>query len=301
MGNSGTANKLKLFSEGIIYFQTLIKEKNAYEVADEIIKKSGIWADVNVDKTTENLSKQENIQELLSAIHEFCSLRLETEENADISLTGFLTEVSLLTDQDNEKEEDKNKVTLMTVHASKGLEFKNVFIVGMEEELFPSARTLMSERDLEEERRLFYVAITRAEENCFISYAKTRFRNGQSNFCNPSRFLKDIDTSFLDLPLEFSWEKKKNNSSEDFSFVESSKPLFFSSKKLTKIEDVKNTPINNSTNNLSAGTKIAHERFGIGTVLSVEGENDNQKAWVDFGNNQKRQLLLKFAKYKILD
>ena len=308
--NAGTANKLKIFADAIAYFSVQVLEKNAYEVADEIIKKSGIWTDINADKTTENLSRQENIQELLSAIHEFCaspsalSTREETEEK-NISLVAFLSEVSLLTDQDNQKEEDTNKVTLMTVHASKGLEFKNVFIVGMEEELFPSARTLMSPKDLEEERRLFYVAITRAEQNCFISYAKTRFRNGQSNFCNPSRFLKDIDEAFLDLPIEFGFGQNNNyrNNDDIFGAFESSKPIFYSSKKLTRIDSLNNnipTEKTLSTDGLSVGSKIQHERFGIGEVLSLEGDADSRKAWVDFGNNQKRQLLLKFAKYKII-
>jgi len=302
--NAGTANKLKIFSDAIVYFSLQILEKNAYEIADEIIKKSGIWTEINADKTAENLSRQENIQELLSAIHEFCSLGIEAGEE-NISLVAFLSEVSLLTDQDNQKEEDTNKVTLMTVHASKGLEFKNVFIVGMEEELFPSARTLMSAKDLEEERRLFYVAITRAEQNCFISYAKTRFRNGQSNFCNPSRFLKDIDETFLDLPLEFQFGKNNNFRNDDdiFGDFESSKPIFYSSKKLTKIENLNNISTEKSLINdgLSVGSRIQHERFGTGEVLSLEGEADSRKAWVDFGNNQKRQLLLKFAKYKIIE
>jgi DNA helicase-2/ATP-dependent DNA helicase PcrA len=304
--NAGTATKLKKFSDGIVYFNESAREKNAYEVADEVIKKSGILADISIDKTTENLSRQENIQELLSAIHEFCNAKVEENgQDTDISLTDFLSEVSLLTDQDSEKEDDPNKVTLMTVHASKGLEFKNIFIVGMEEELFPSSRTLMVERELEEERRLFYVAITRAEENCFISYAKTRFRNGQSNFCNPSRFIKDIDEQFLELPMEFQWKNTEKsspfykNDDEDIIFNKP-KPVF--NKRLTKIENINlNTPNKTSDDGgLSIGVKIQHERFGVGEILSIEGEADSRKAWVDFGNNQKRQLLLKFAKYKIL-
>ncbi|MDL2262261.1 exodeoxyribonuclease V subunit gamma [Bacteroidales bacterium OttesenSCG-928-I21] len=316
--NGGTAKKLKIFSDAILYFAVQVQEKDAYEVADEIVKKSGIWADINADKSTENLARQDNIQELLSAIHEFCSSTLEAEgDDANVSLTAFLSEVSLLTDQDNKKEEDTNKVTLMTVHASKGLEFKNVFVVGLEEELFPSARTIMSEKDLEEERRLFYVAITRAEENCFISYAKTRFRNGQSNFCRPSRFLKDIDESFLDLPNDFKWENNNNNNysnsfnfnyqqeNEDFSNFVSPKSNSYSSKKLTKIDDLKRNENSNDVSadndELKAGMKIRHERFGEGEVISVEKDDTgNRKAWVDFGNNQKRQLLLKFAKYTII-
>jgi DNA helicase-2/ATP-dependent DNA helicase PcrA len=305
--SAGTSNKLKLFTEAIHYFSEQIREKNAYEIADEIIKKSGILAEINADKTPENISRQENVQELLSAIHEFCFSR-EEEDNADISLTAFLSEIALLTDQDEKNKEEGKRATLMTVHASKGLEFKNVFVVGLEEELFPSAHCTMSERDLEEERRLFYVAITRCEENCFVSYAKSRFRNGQSNFCNPSRFLKDIDEKFLEMPLELKWNTPFNSrkDDDDFLFENSSKPRFFSSKKLTKIPSMASTgsattaTVDTDYDGLSTGTKIEHERFGRGVVLSLEGDGDSRKMWVDFGNNQKRQLLLKFAKYKIV-
>lgn len=146
----------------------------------------------------ENLSRKENIEELVNGMSDFCALRLE-EGNPNISLTDFLSEVSLLTDQDSDNEDDE-KITLMTVHSAKGLEFRNVFVVGMEENLFPSGMVGDSPRALEEERRLFYVAITRAEEHCFLSYARTRFRYGKMEFGSPSRFLKDIDIRFLRLP-----------------------------------------------------------------------------------------------------
>ena len=326
--SAGISEKLKTFTNAIYYFAEQIREKDAYEIADEIIKKSGISADMNADKTPENISRQENVQELLSAIHEFCLSRKD-EEEADISLTAFLSEVALLTDQDDKNKEEGKRVTLMTVHASKGLEFRNVFVVGLEEELFPSARTLASERDLEEERRLFYVAITRCEENCFVSYAKTRFRNGQSNYCLPSRFLKDIDEEFLDMPLELKWKPTIKNDN-GFFFKRPSKPVrpvskpvrpvykpappapkpivFPSSRKLTRLEPVAEQPAAVETpstekatyGGLAVGKTIIHDRFGRGKVLSLEGEGDSRKMWVDFGNNQKRQLLLKFAKYKII-
>ncbi|GHT35729.1 DNA helicase [Bacteroidia bacterium] len=296
--NAGTCQKLKQFTDSIYYFSEEVRKKNAYEIANEIIKRSGIMDDISSDQTPENLSRKENVEELLSAIHNFCFSNNNAE---DISLIAFLSEVSLLTDQDSEKDADTPRVTLMTIHAAKGLEFKNVFVVGLEEELFPSARCIMSERDLEEERRLFYVAITRCEENCFVSYAKTRFRNGQSNFCNPSRFLKDIDEEYLDLPLETKWNTRSRNDDFDF-FKTSSKPVFIKPPKLTKIE---HTPVATHATNvdydgLSINARIEHDRFGRGTVLSLEGEGDSRKMWVDFGDNQKRQLLLKFAKYKII-
>ncbi|MDR0872700.1 MAG: UvrD-helicase domain-containing protein [Prevotellaceae bacterium] len=296
--NAGTCQKLKQFTDSIYYFSEEVRKKNAYEIAKEIIKRSGIMDDISSDQTPENLSRKENVEELLSAIHNFCFSENNTE---DTSLTAFLTEISLLTDQDSEKDADTPRVTLMTIHAAKGLEFKNVFVVGLEEELFPSARCIMSERDLEEERRLFYVAITRCEENCFVSYAKMRFRNGQSNFCQPSRFLEDIDQEYLDLPLETKWNARSRNDNFDF-FKTSSKPAFIKPPKLTKIE---HTPVATHATNvdydgLSINARIDHDRFGRGTVLSLEGEGDSRKMWVDFGDNQKRQLLLKFAKYKII-
>ena len=173
--------------------------KNAYEIGTEIIRQSGIINEVCQDNSPENLSRKENIEELVNGMNDFCAMRQE-EGNTNVSLIDFLSEVSLLTDQDSDKEGDGEKVTLMTVHSAKGLEFRNVFVVGMEENLFPSGMAGDSPRAMEEERRLFYVAITRAEEHCFLSFAKTRFRYGKMEFGSPSRFLRDIDTRFLPLP-----------------------------------------------------------------------------------------------------
>ena len=156
---------------------------NAYELVSMVVKISGIISDTFVDTTPESMSRRENVEELLKAIHEFCDSK---EQNGEFGvLTDFLSEVSLLTDQDTDKNTEEPKVTLMTIHAAKGLEFAAVFIVGVEEDLFPSSYSLDNERSLEEERRLFYVAITRAEQLCYISHARSRFRNGQSNFSNP--------------------------------------------------------------------------------------------------------------------
>lgn len=158
-----------------------------------------MFQDIHSDNTPENISRQENIQELLNGISEFCSLR-EEEGEEHVSLNDFLAEISLATDQDSEDDKESEKVTMMTVHAAKGLEFKNVIIVGVEEDLFPSSMSKNSEREIEEERRLLYVAITRAEINCILTYASTRFRNGQTTACPPSRFLKDLDPQYITMP-----------------------------------------------------------------------------------------------------
>jgi len=226
----------------------------------------------------------------------------------------------LLTDQDTDKETDKDKVTLMTVHAAKGLEFKAVFIVGMEEELFPSPFCTQSERELEEERRLFYVALTRAEELCFISYAKSRFKNGKTNFSNPSRFIKDIDVQFLDMPEEpkpkqsrmGDWDEDMETERNRFqsSFA---KPVFkdrtervelpVSPKRLVKMSstttDNNKVPIQNGS--IPTGAFVKHGLFGIGKVLETSMVNGNEKADIDFGEKGVKSLLLKFAKLEVLE
>ncbi len=213
--NKGTHSKLQIFRDLISGFLEGIVDKNAYEIGTEIIRQSGIINDVCQDNSPENLSRKENIEELVNGMSDFCAMRME-EGNPNISLTDFLSEVSLLTDQDSDKDGDDEKITLMTVHSAKGLEFRNVFVVGMEENLFPSGMVGDSPRALEEERRLFYVAITRAEEHCFLSYARTRFRYGKMEFGSPSRFLKDIDIRFLRLPQEAGLSSKIDDESGSF-------------------------------------------------------------------------------------
>lgn len=183
--NKGTAGKLQGFRDLIASFMDDLERKNASELGEDIVRQAGIINDVCQDNSPENLSRKENIEELMNGMRDFCAERLE-EGNEHIALGDFLSEVSLLTDQDSDKDDDGEKITLMTVHSAKGLEFRNVFVVGMEENLFPSAMTVDSPRALEEERRLFYVAITRAEEHCFLSYAKTRMRYGKTEFGSPA-------------------------------------------------------------------------------------------------------------------
>ena len=297
--SAGTAKKLIAFSEMINEFRQIAATNDAYQTVDKIIRQSGISDDIYKDKTVENISRQENIEELLSAIHGFVEDRLEQGETS-APLADFLSEVSLLTDQDTDGAEDRNKVTLMTVHASKGLEFKNVFVVGLEEELFPSSRT-HSEAELEEERRLFYVAITRAEEHCTLSYARSRFRHGQTNYSDPSRFIGDIDERYLNFngsnipePGFSGFKDYQDKGGRTFETLKASEN-FKNIKNLKSVSTISST----EHKNLTAGTKIRHERFGAGVIESLSGEGENAKIWVDFGNNERRQLLLKFAKFTI--
>ena len=299
--NAGTATKLAGFRQLIEEFVADLNEKDAYSMADTIIKKSGIFNEIFQTSLPEDLTRQQNIEELLKAIHEFCSIKREEEEEEDLkcSLTDFLQEISLLTDQDSDnKDENRNKITLMTVHSSKGLEFKNVFIAGMEEELFPSAMSSGTAEGLEEERRLFYVAITRAEQNCFISYAKSRLRNGSMAFCNPSRFLKDIAPELLDLPEDYKILYGKLSKQENFS------PFAFPSAK-QETTPVSYHSISSQTpqdyyNNIQTGVFVEHEKFGIGEVIALEGTGGNCKATISFKNLGERCILLKYAKMKIV-
>ena len=307
--NKGTHAKLQGFRELIELFIKDAEEKDASEVGTSIVRQSGIMNEIYQDRTPENLSRQENIEELINGMHDFCATRRE-EDNNHVSLTDYLAEISLLTDQD-EKEGDGAKVTLMTIHAAKGLEFKNVFVVGLEENLFPSPMSMDSLRGLEEERRLFYVAITRAEEHCFLSFAKSRFKFGKTEFSNPSRFLKDIDPCYLSLPHG---EQVVSGS----PFVVRSQPMVNryperpskpqvpsvqqESRRFKKVSTISPSrpAASPSVGSLQAGNVIEHERFGIGDVLSVVGTGDNCKATVRFRNAGEKQLLLKFARFKVI-
>lgn len=206
--NNGTLNKLKTFKDLIDELRYEADKKNTPELAETIIKRSGIWGEISSDRTPENINRQENIEELLNGVHKFCVGRKEAGKE-QTSLSDFLAEISLATDQDNGDETEQDKVTLMTVHASKGLEFKQVFIVGVEEDLFPSAMSKNSEREIEEERRLLYVAITRAGENCTLTYALSRYRHRQTVFPSPSRFIKDLDSRYVDMPVQTKQESPR--------------------------------------------------------------------------------------------
>ncbi|HML63884.1 MAG TPA: 3'-5' exonuclease [Dysgonomonas sp.] len=324
--NAGTAKKLAGFKELIESFISQLQELSAYELATRIVKESGIASDAYQDQTPEGMSRQENLQELLGGIHEYCESRQE-EGLGGIGLMDFLSEVSLLSDQDTDKEADKEKVTMMTIHAAKGLEFNNVFVVGLEEDLFPSAMAKDEFRGLEEERRLFYVAITRAKEFCMITYAKSRFRNGQINACNPSRFLRDIDTDYLNVNAGvlgsggfgvlnrpetytkelFDYSSNPRTTHTERSVQRESTPL--SQPKNESFGQPKFVNARTATPKVSAGSNagevgvgaiIKHERFGIGKVTAVTGDVDSRKATVEFENSGVKQLLLKFARIEII-
>lgn len=323
--NKGTAGKLQDFRCLIAGFIESVAEKNAYELGTEIIRQSGIIADVCQDNSPENLSRKENIEELANGMSDFCAQRLE-EGNTNTTLSDFLSEVSLLTDQDSDKDGDDEKITLMTVHSAKGLEFKNVFVVGMEENLFPSGMAGDSPRALEEERRLFYVAITRAEDHCFLTYAKSRYRYGKMEFGNPSRFLKDIDVRFLKLPQDAGLVRKVDEHAA--SFRRENRENFVSAmygkrdggtrprqeiiaptvpRNLKRVTPSMRTASAASHSSAAAGGSavlpgqfIEHERFGLGEVLKVEGEGDNAKATIRFKNAGDKQLLLRFARFKVI-
>lgn len=323
--NKGTYTKLQGFRDLISEFVTLAREQDAYTLGMELVKRSGIMAEIYQDRSPENMSRQENIEELVNGMRDFCDGRQE-EGNPHVLLSDYLSEIALLTDQDEEQGEAQPKVTLMTIHSAKGLEFPNVFVVGLEENLFPSPLSSASYRALEEERRLFYVAVTRAEDHCYLSYAKSRFKYGKMEFCNPSRFLKDIDVRYLQVPQEelmgtrieekaSRFQKEASRASYEREPRETGPSMFDGGpmpeephrfvppRTLRRIPDASPSaaPAGPSAGGLSAGMWIEHERFGKGEVTRVEGSGDNCKATVQFQHAGVKQLLLKFARFKIID
>ncbi|MDL2266127.1 ATP-binding domain-containing protein, partial [Parabacteroides sp. OttesenSCG-928-G21] len=320
--NNGTAKKLQDFQQMMGEFMDRNKSLPAEEIATVVVKESGILRELMSDNSVEGISKKENLEELLKGIVEFSEIRRE-EGIERVMLADFLSEIALLTDQDNDKEEQTDKVTMMTVHAAKGLEFPNVFVVGLEEDLFPSQMSKGSQREIEEERRLFYVALTRAEQNCILTYSKSRFRNGQTTMAGPSRFLKDIDAQYLDLPTEssasdvFTSARKQYGEPAFKSPFQQPQPIkenftspvaSHSKSRLKRIPntDKPNIADNTSTTSpinlsgLETGTKVRHERFGDGIVVLIEGEGSNAKATVNFTHFGQKNLLLKYAKLTIV-
>lgn len=336
--NKGTLMKIAAFREMISSFIENVQKMPANQVGTMIVKQSGIIADIYQDTTPENLSRQENVEELVNGMQDFCDMHME-EGNENISLSDYLSEVSLMSDVDSDKGDDEHKITLMTIHSAKGLEFGTVFVVGLEEGLFPSDMVSGNPREMEEERRLFYVAITRAKTHCYLSYAQCRFRYGQMEFSAPSRFLKDIDPKYLDRQqsmfstrrsmddeVELPWQRKRSLFGERQETprpfrptVPSAKPFpsaspFFSARPvpstgtttarpLSSVSQTTSFPQGTSSHaggGLKEGAYILHNRFGRGKVLKVEGTGDNTKATVQFENVGTKQLLLKFAKFEVI-
>jgi len=289
--NSGTAKRLALFHELIDGFIAANEIQDACELAQTVLKSTGIVKEAYEDLTPEGMSRAQNIQELLNAINVFVSERRE-QGDENIRLADFLSEVSLLTDQDMGDDADNERVTLMTVHSAKGLEFNHVFVVGMEEGLFPSDMAKFEPRGLEEERRLFYVAITRAKKTCTITFAKSRFRNGTTNITRESQFLKDIDSRFL--LMEQNTLPLSGKGTPDG---------FWESLRRTPVNRPVNTslPLSEEAEQLKEGNVIEHERFGRGVVTAIEQSGGDKRAFVEFDSAGQKQLLLKFAKFKIVE
>lgn len=325
--NKGTLAKLDAFRQLVDSWIERLSTDDAYTLGHAIVTESGISKDIYSGREPEDLSRQQNLEEFLGGMQDFVETRKEEGLDEHISMSDYLQEVALLTDLDDGDKDSETKVSLMTVHSAKGLEFPTVFIVGLEENIFPSPMSCNSMRELEEERRLLYVAITRAEKHCIMTTAQNRFRYGRVEFDTPSRFIKDIDKRFIS--VESSGGGESRFSSHSGSWMQNPRPVATQFKadprprlvgatpsqppvdpfsdsfkrQLRKVSSVSSSyPSTSASSNgtLTSGMTIEHQRFGIGKVLKVEGSGENQKATVEFRNVGTKQLLLKFAKYKII-
>lgn len=346
--NKGTQTKLEKFRLLISSFIDRSHTLDVYELGDAIIRESRISEDIMSGKNADDLARQENLEEFLSGMQTFVAGRQEEGRMDEAYLTDYLQDVALLTDADSEGEKDEPRVSLMTIHAAKGLEFATVFVVGLEENIFPSPLAAVSVRELEEERRLLYVAITRAEKHCILTNAKNRFRYGKMEFDNPSRFIDEIDASLIEGGEEtpessfgggrssyggygseggyggrMPWDRDRSGYRRDYQnakpvasqFMADPKPGFKSVRAVNAAHRIMGDTASSSSvalagssaskassavGSLSEGCRIEHQRFGIGTVLKIEGTGENTKATVEFQNAGTKQLLLKFAKFTIL-
>ena len=337
--SKATMTKLQGFVAMVDEFAVMATDKNALEVAKDVLKKSGISAELARDNTVEGKARQENIEELINGIADFVDIRTQ-EGNPNAGLVDFLSEVSLMSDLDSDNEENPDRITLMTIHSAKGLEFPTVFIVGLEEELFPNQCAQSSLREMEEERRLFYVAITRAKDHCVLSFAKSRYRYGQFGFCEPSRFIKEINPRYIAMQGGVQTQRPQQQQSGSFrqagmfgrtntgysqrssSFATEQRHVqpaprvedtpakrvisasSFSEKpaNLRRMSDVQRDFYAPKSNHaaLSVGMIVQHDRFGVGEVQATEGVGENAKATIRFQNAGVKTLLLKFAKLKTI-
>lgn len=352
--NKGTQTKLENFRLLISSFIDRSHTLDVYELGDAIIRESRISEDIMSGKNADDLARQENLEEFLSGMQTFVAGRQEEGRMDEAYLTDYLQDVALLTDADSEGEKDEPRVSLMTIHAAKGLEFATVFVVGLEENIFPSPLAAVSVRELEEERRLLYVAITRAEKHCILTNAKNRFRYGKMEFDNPSRFIDEIDASLIEGGEEtpessfgggrssfggygsssrygseggyggrMPWDRDRSGYRRDYQnskpvasqFMADPKPGFKSVRAVNAVHRIMGDTASSSSvastgssaskassaaGSLCEGCRIEHQRFGIGTVLKIEGSGENTKATVEFQNAGTKQLLLKFAKFTLL-
>ena len=328
--SKGTMTKIQAFRELIEGWIGRVNTEDAYVLGHDIIMNSGISKDIYSGRNPEDISRQENLEEFLSGMQDFVESRREEDMGDQVLLPDFLQEVALLTDLDSDTGDENDKVTLMTIHSAKGLEFPTVFVVGLEENIFPSPMCTNSMRELEEERRLLYVAITRAEKHCILTCAQNRFRYGRMEYDTPSRFIRDIDPELLDVQSESGGGKPAFGGSFGGSrssmwmqnprpvatqFKADPKPRAVAPRQAEKPVDpfgpnfkkvyqaVAPRPsqaVIGQNTDLREGATIEHQRFGIGTVIKIEGTGENTKATVEFRNTGTKQLLLKFAKYKII-
>ena len=308
--SKGAQAKIDGFKTLVEGWSQRLASENAYELGHSIIMESGISKEIYGSTNPEDLSRQENLEEFLGGMQDFVENRKEEDRENEIGLSDFLQEVALLTDLDSDGDADQPKVTLMTIHSAKGLEFPTVFVVGLEENIFPSPMCVNSVRELEEERRLLYVAITRAEKHCILTCAQNRFRYGRMESDTPSRFIKDFDPSLLRVeggrsfhaeipsyrsPYGGTRQPQQNPRPVATQFVADPKPRLVPVRHETPLPQSAIGDIG-----LKEGNVIEHQRFGVGTVVKVEGSGENAKATVTFKNAGTKQLLLKFARYTII-
>ncbi|MGV0751252.1 ATP-dependent helicase [Empedobacter brevis] len=318
--NTGTANKLNDFVLMIKRFQVMLKSHDVYEVTMEMAKTTQLLNALKEDSTPEGVSRLENVQELLNSIQGYVEEQQQLDEG-DASLAGFLENIALATDADNE-EDDNNKVNLMTVHLAKGLEFPVVFIAGLEENLFPSMMSVNTRAELEEERRLFYVALTRAEKVAYMTYSVSRFRWGKIIDCGPSRFLEEIDDDFLEWKnLNISARASNNSGLSADLFGDEPTPQHYQQREKSvarpnprariepaqpkanfkPVNQTKNTgSVASNSQGLQIGQVVVHDRFGRGVVKDLQGEPSDMKAIIHFDNAGEKKLLLNFAKLKVI-
>ena len=315
--NAGTLKKLESFANLILSLQIENQNSNAFEISDKVTKKCGLVLELKKDGTPEGVSKIENIEELLNGIRDFVEGQKELA-GATGSLSEFLEDVALATDFDNEKQSDSDSVYLMTIHLSKGLEFPVVFIVGLEEDLFPSALSLNTRSELEEERRLFYVAMTRAEQRVVLTYTLSRYRWGKLVDAEPSRFIKEIDDHYIENHIikddyvfkpmidkgifgGFDLPKKPVIQKYQVTKINTapSQNQLGKLRKINKIENPQSSSLATQIQQLDEGMTVEHDRFGYGRVVSIEGKGSDKKALIDFKGVGHKHLLLRFAKLKI--
>ena len=313
--SKGTMTKIQSFRELIEGWIGRLQTEDAYTLGHDIIMNSGISKDIYSGRNPEDISRQENLEEFLSGMQDFVESRREEDMGDEVYLPDFLQEVALLTDLDSDNGDENDKVVLMTIHSAKGLEFPTVFVVGLEENIFPSPMCTNSLRELEEERRLLYVAITRAEKHCILTCAQNRFRYGRMEYDTPSRFIRDIDPELLEVQSESSggeWMQNPRPVASQFKADPKPRavaprqpekpvnPFGANFKRVYNAVAPRPMATDPSPSELHEGARIEHQRFGIGTVVRIEGTGENTKATVEFRNAGTKQLLLKFAKFKII-